>query len=203
MPRRARSGSLTLSGAAQGPVKERSSARPKQPWVAPGRLGRTLYNPAIMATHSPDTGVSTSMSAWWTPHMSDRMADLRKIWHDTSCIPDLYTRALMTRQMEVQYKHLMRNEDTVSEQSYRATQSLASGNHMQGRTTRRRPKSAVADTSALRKQREIEFGFLSSEHRTGQVYSDRLVGLLAPMPLTAGKQGHASNATRWGPLGGL
>eukprot|EP00439_Symbiodinium_sp_Y106_P019323 s6204_g2.t1 len=39
--------------------------QPRKPWVAPGRSDFVLYNPAINATHSIDTGVPGSSSVPW------------------------------------------------------------------------------------------------------------------------------------------
>lgn len=107
--------------------------QPRKPWVAPGRSDFVLYNPAINATHSIDTGVPGSSSAWWHHGMCGGMSDLRKIWHDTSHIIDTKTRQEVTRQMMEQYATLHADPCAALKRT--------------GRPAHCRPRSAASATS--------------------------------------------------------
>eukprot|EP00440_Ansanella_granifera_P057539 gb/GFBE01062373.1/.p1 GENE.gb/GFBE01062373.1/~~gb/GFBE01062373.1/.p1 ORF type:complete len:212 (+),score=12.73 gb/GFBE01062373.1/:1-636(+) len=183
-----------------------SRSRPQNgrrpPWHASGKSRKVMYNPAIAATHSPDTGMHSSLSAWWTPQMTQSMADKRQMLHDTSSIVDLLTRVRMTRQMEAQYARMQSSdsqdsirwrspsEASIATDDTTSTRELLSrhiidvqtdqraGQKAVDRPARRRPQSAVAHSSALRKQRDMEFGTLKWEQRQCPIYSDRLSGLL-------------------------
>ncbi|CAJ1375790.1 unnamed protein product [Effrenium voratum] len=163
-----------------------------EPWKAPGKHGPVQYNPAIYATHSPDTGVPGSSSAWWQPGMCGGMADLKKIWHQTSYIIDPHLRQHVTRQMMAQYAQM----PAADASSNRRHESISAPQTRQLQTapcheSTRRSRSA----GSLRAEKpknyqkpvhyqvrrpfipEIEFGTLSVEHRTGHVFADRLMGL--------------------------
>lgn len=149
-----------------------------KPWVAPGRFGSVQFNPAIHATHSPDTGMTDCGGAWWFPGMTRGQADMRKIWHDTSHIIDMQTRQQLTKQMMAQCE--MR---TITAPPSKALSRPQSASTLRPSSTASRPKKAPrprpVQNFSLRRpfEPEIEFGILSVEHRTKQIFADRLVGL--------------------------
>eukprot|EP00434_Breviolum_minutum_P011207 symbB.v1.2.009889.t1/scaffold639.1/size181572/10 len=144
-----------------------------------GRSASVLYNPAIHATHSPDTGMTDCAGAWWFPGMTRGMGDVRKIWHDTSHIIDMQTRRELTKQMMAQYSEM---HQTITAPPASRPQSAASGRSCSAPRRKEKPKAArrsAVQPYAIKRpfEPEIEFGILSVEHRTKHIFADRLMGL--------------------------
>eukprot|EP00438_Fugacium_kawagutii_P004257 Skav214001 [mRNA] locus=scaffold1070:68776:69147:- [translate_table: standard] len=113
--------------------------------------------------------------AWWFPGMTRGQADMRKIWHDTSHIIDMQTRQQLTKQMMAQMRTI-----TAPPPSKVAPSRSQSASTLRPSSATRCPKKAPKPRPVnLRRpfEPEIEFGILSVEHRTKQIFADRLVGL--------------------------
>eukprot|EP00929_Paragymnodinium_shiwhaense_P116510 TRINITY_DN86118_c0_g1_i1.p1 TRINITY_DN86118_c0_g1~~TRINITY_DN86118_c0_g1_i1.p1 ORF type:complete len:216 (-),score=27.82 TRINITY_DN86118_c0_g1_i1:161-808(-) len=143
--------------AAPAAVSIGGHALSQEPLWRSGHMQRRGFDGAVYATHSPDTGVLTSLAAWRNPKLGLRSSErqsgprdpLQRVLLETSRVPDANLRAKLTRQM---LQQLTERGGSYGSRSHRGSWGLTAavgdkGSSCASRRSssqRRRPASAPA-----------------------------------------------------------